>query len=141
VLGTGDDTHFTLNNPGTTTPYYASGIHVDGNRVAWAASPDIIIVDAGLDGEFNTTDDVEYRSGPTTQVGTPFVSIAGNYVAWLSGTAANGMQVWVGDFINGTQRQVSDHYSSKYQVSVEPSARVLWEDRVFTSNAVFVSAP
>jgi hypothetical protein len=142
AYGTIDDIAFILRQPGTTAPYQGiTAMRLSGHRMAFLRNAQVVVLEAGPDGHFNTADDVEIVVGPTTQSQGIYFDVAGDFVAWSTVGATGGMQVWLADVRLGTSRQVTDHYSGKYQVVVEPTGRVLWEDQVFPQAAVFVSAP
>lgn len=141
-----DDRTFLLNRPGTTTPYSGTGnVKLDGDRVAFYYGTDVVAVDAGVDAQFNTSDDVETILGPYAQQGASFIALAGDFVAWMTTDPAlgnaGGPFPFVADVRNRTRRRVADHYSAKYGITVDRSGRVAWEDEVFSTSSVFVCAP
>jgi hypothetical protein len=144
-----DDVTFLLRRPGTgpawTTYSGTDSVKLDGDRLAFYYSlggvPVVVAVDAGPDGKFNTADDVETVLGTYTQTGSQWIAVAGNYVAWMTAGVSGGPEPWVGDMREGTFRQLATHYSAKYGITVERSGRVIWEDQVFSTPAVFVCSP
>ena len=55
--------------------------------VAFFYGGEVVVVDAGPDGGFNTADDLETVLGTTTQAQGAFLAVAGNYVAWMTSGA------------------------------------------------------
>jgi hypothetical protein len=133
---------FLLQKPGAPSPYSTSGeVRLRGDRLAFRRGDGVlVVVDAGPDHVFNTADDAE-RILWTVPYGPENWDLAGNFVAYLAAGAPAGLQVWLADLAAGTRRQITSHYSAKQHLTVEPSGRVLWDDAVFPTRAVFVSAP
>jgi hypothetical protein len=45
------------------------------------------------------------------------------------------------DLQTGAVRQLTTHYSTKGDVAVEPTGRVVWRDEVFSNSAIFERTP
>jgi Carboxypeptidase regulatory-like domain len=148
ILGTADDTAAAiLLRPGTATAYtYVRALRVWGNRLMVMSyvgpSNHLFIVDAGADKRFNTADDVEIDLGAVTENGNDPYDFRGPMVAWSAVVGSSGgTQVFLHDLRNGTERQLTTHYSFKPNVRVEPSGRVYWSDTLLQARAIFVNAP
>ncbi|HSN91474.1 MAG TPA: carboxypeptidase regulatory-like domain-containing protein [Anaeromyxobacteraceae bacterium] len=145
-FGNGDDVSLQLVRPGTATRYpYVWSVRVSGNRalvVAWIApSQRAFVVDAGADRRFNTGDDTETEVATVTEFNLDGYDFAGSMVAWTAAGETGGTQIWLADVDRGTRRQLTSHYAPKPDVFVEPSGRTFWTDLLFSSQAIFVSAP
>jgi hypothetical protein len=142
ILGDGDDVAFVLQDPVTHGAVSGYGFRQWRDRVLCSSPPDgVVVIDAGPDHAFNTADDDRIVLG-AIPLGNQYSDLAGDVVAWITygtGTAA-GFQIWQADLVTGARRQLTDYYSSKNAVSVEPSGRVFWNDAVIPTPNVFVHA-
>jgi hypothetical protein len=148
IFGTGDDRLFTLLRPGSLANYTnLIAVATSGHRVALIADgtggPHLYVVDAGPDGKLSTGgDDVEVDYGLIVDGRPGGIDLSGDMLAWStdSGTS-NGQQIFLADFVQRTQRQLTTHFSPKPSVVVDPSGRAAWLDEVFPTSAIFISAP
>lgn len=137
-----DDVTFLLRSPVSGLPYSSTeGVTLDGDALAFFSLGQVVAVDAGPNGTFNDADDAEMVVGAASDAQSSMLAIAGDFVAWMTLGASGGPEPWVGDVRAGTTRRLASHYSSKYGITVDRSGRVIWEDDVFSTTALFVSAP
>lgn len=148
LFGDGDDVSGILvKPPATATKYAALAVTVSGNRVVMVTDTGfsgyhVIALDAGSDKTLNTADDVEYDLGACGVVTADALSAAGDYVAWSSPVPGmSGSQIVLSNVRGTASRVLTDWYSFKPAVEVEPSGRVFWVDQVFPANSIFIHAP
>jgi hypothetical protein len=104
-------------------------------------TPDgVYLFDAGPDGLFGTADDRGRQIGSAGLYSSE-ISVAGDWVAFLTDGPPAGRQVWLLRGFDGEPVPVTNHYSTKISVVVEPSGRVFWIDSVFVPEAVFMRSP
>jgi len=144
----GSDRSGVLTHPSSGVAYSnAFAVAVSGDKVALVADgagsvPHLFLLDAGPDKKFATGDDLETDFGPMADAIVGAVDFAGNYLVWTTNNGtANGQQVYLADVTARTQRVLTSHFSQKPLVVVDPTGRVYWQDMIFSSPAVFVSAP
>jgi hypothetical protein len=129
-------------SPRAGLPVEPLGFQVSGNRmVVSEMTPDgVYLFDAGTDGIFGTADDRGRQIG-SVGLYTSEISVAGDWVAFLTDGPPTGRQVWLIRGFDGDPVPVTNHYSTKTSVVVEPSGRVFWIDNVFVPEAVFMRSP
>lgn len=142
VFGDADDgaTAF-LRNPSGVLYYGVQSLRGQGNRLIFSPSyGHVVVLDPGDDGVFNTGDELEWDlGGISTQVDD--YDLADDVVAWVDEVAGAGLQVFAMNLRDGTRRRLTDHYSAKTCVAVDPVGRVAWRDSVFAQPIVFVGTP
>ncbi|MFT3913012.1 MAG: carboxypeptidase regulatory-like domain-containing protein [Anaeromyxobacteraceae bacterium] len=148
VFGTADDAGGTVvlkHAPNAAigvagTPFDGSDAQAWGRKVAVTSGGHLYVLDAGPDLHFNTADDAEVDLGTFSGDRRDF-ALAGNFVAYLAVGAPAGKQVFLVDLVTNSGRQLTEHYSVKQQVVVEPSGRVFWKDGLFASAGIFTRTP
>lgn len=146
VFGDGDDVSVIPELPSSPGARYATAnIHVAGNRLVLAvygAGYHLVVLDAGPDERFNTGDEVELDLGAIQLDSVVSTDVAGDFVAWSDFVPGlGGTQIRLLDMRDLSVRTLTDWYSFKPEVRVEPSGRIYWVDQVFQANAIFVRTP
>ncbi|HEX9242770.1 MAG TPA: hypothetical protein VF875_10060, partial [Anaeromyxobacter sp.] len=117
-------------------------VKVGGNRlVVNTYTSGTVVVDAGIDAVFNTSDDHETTLVPYRLDGADY-AIAGSWVAYVDAGSPGGDQIYLFNAVDHTVQQLTFHVSAKTNVSVDASGRTWWEDSVFGSTwSVWVRTP
>lgn len=131
--------------PANVSEYRAGSIAHADSRIAmgntnWSS---ISVVDAGIDKLFNTTDDTTLTvPAERGEFGVRFLSIAGDYMAWVGLDPATGTdQVYLYDFLTNSVTQITNHQSQKTDLHLTAKGRLLWVDSVFPYRSVFSFVP
>jgi hypothetical protein len=147
VFGDGDDVSLIPEWPGAPgTRYSSTNLAVSGNRlvfVAYKAGEDrLVVLDAGADKRFNSADDRETDLGPLGVNARDALDVAGDFVAFADFVPGlGGTQLNLLDLRDLSRRTLTDWYSFKPEVRVEPSGRLYWLDQIFQAKSLFVWSP
>lgn len=98
------------------------------------------LVDAGVDRLFNTPDDVERKLADLATY-PDRMAVRGNWAAYLDDVAPGGLQVHVVQGFDGPVQVVTDYWSPKRSLALDPTGRVYWADGVFAPEGIMVWAP
>jgi len=147
VFGDGDDASVIPEWPAAPgTRYSSTNLAVSGNRLVFVTykygENRLVALDAGADRRFNTADDRETDLGPVGLNARDAMDVAGDFVAFADFVPGlGGTQLNLVDLRDLSRRTLTDWYSFKPEVRVEPSGRVYWIDQVFQAKSLFVWSP
>jgi hypothetical protein len=103
-------------------------------------NPGLYLLDSGRDGLFGTADDRERKLSAIAPPPGRY-AVAGDWVTFLDAAAPGGLQVQLARGMDGPIYVVTDYYSAKRSLALDPSGRVYWIDAVFAPEGIFVRAP
>ena len=116
-----------LRIPGYTTPPQAA-LQLGGTLLLVSHdSLGTLLVDAGVDGLFNSGDDRVRVLGPRVRVQSQ-LAVSGEWIAWIDAGAPTGDQVYVMHGFDGTPLRVTATASQKSHVTVDRLGRIHWVD-------------
>lgn len=120
--------------------YTDATYEVSGGRLLVADHNGLFLHDAGADGLFGTPDDRE-RTLTALVPSQGQYAVAGDWVAYLDSAAPGGLQVHLARGMDGPIYVVTDYYSAKRAVALDPGGRAYWIDAVLAPEGIFVRAP
>jgi hypothetical protein len=153
VLGAGADGTFgTADDTGPTTMVHAQGSSATaGGTIARpyvVASDELMLFaegggatylrDPGSNGLYDLNGDRQRVISPRALTK---MAVAGHWAAWVDVGADGGDQVFVVNGYDGVPKQITQHYSQKSGLAIDPSGKAYWIDTVMFPAAVMAYVP